>query len=174
MKTSLTPWPTTTRPPFPSRTVEIPGKVPSVRAMRCKPGAGLGEDTVWSAPTRTVQRSAQSAPWNSSHGGRWRSVPHDIRMRPSEFRGSLFFLSPPTAVRESYKFDVAVHFSIRHGLSHTFGPLLGLFLRPQCPIVARIQIALVPDVSPPFSKCAGSTLYLPLFSWALRRQKVSR
>ena len=94
MKTSLTPWPTTTRPPFPSRTVEIPGKVPSVRAMRCKPGAGLGAGTVWSAPTRTVQRSAQSAPWNSSHGGRWRSVTHGIRMRPSEFRGSFFFLSP--------------------------------------------------------------------------------
>jgi len=80
MKTSLTPWPTTTRPPFPSRTVEIPGKVPSVRAMRCKPGAGLGAGTVWSAPTRTVRRSAQSAPWNSSHGGRWRSVPQSIRM----------------------------------------------------------------------------------------------
>jgi len=51
-----------------------------------------------------------------------------------------FLFVTPTAVRESYEFDVAVHFSIRHGLSHTFGPLVGLFLRPQCPIVARIQI----------------------------------
>ena len=60
---------------------------------------------------------------------------------------------------------------IRQGLSH-------MFYVPTTPEGVTCSPLsgnhLVPDVSPPFSTCVGSTLVSASFSWALRRHKVSR